>query len=693
MQLLKQYELLGEDKNLQLIDGMLKQNSNFVANIIGDRGSGKTYLLNSINEILVNSNRKVLLNSFQEYEFENHLTILIDDVDEKITPNEFIDIIFNIFMNYEDVKIFFTSRNEIFTNKIVNIDYYILKLGHRIFDYDQFENWFEHIIVKRYNQEFLSKITIFIKKNIYLFAKHIKNYNNIFLLINSLDTIVNDSDINKSFSALVMKTELKEDLEKDTYIEKGTDENSYALNIRGKNTVEKLKDVIMKYYPDKDFLYKVLKSTYSNTIFIDEVFNTNISYEDIIIQLCFYYSPTELLTNLLGPRDIVRELDEREFDSIDYSFSADMKINIILRDVGLTILDKPKGISYYLSVLDKNHKIVNENMDTSMKKEYLISLGLGCYQELESIMFELINFYATYLSGSFSGFLEEYNKVNRQGTIEKITFEKYIDMVKFLNRLTHNDEFQMQMVSLHRKEIINTHILDNLDKLLTFRKAVSVKHSSKSSYYALKRLILQIYDLGMIVLNEFASINVFPEIIRIKKIILDEYGRKLVIATDWDDAEIRFSLSYDIEDLNIDSYYYLIRKDRNIIINPIIIERLIHDNHKLIVKQGSNVYQQRNLASNNEVKTNNVSNVKVNNVKGNNLQEASIEPIEDKYNEFMKNEPHKKDENRKNNNRFFSDQSNIEDRSKILVLGCGDGKAAIDFYGRNNIDIIYAFDS
>lgn len=661
MQFLRQYELLGENNNLEIIDKLLDNNSNFICNIFGEKGTGKTHLLNSINEILINNNKKVIFNSFQEYEFEDHMTLLIDDIDEKLTQSEFKDIILNIFNYYKDVKIFFVSNKRFFSNKITFIDNFIIALGNRNINYDEFEIWFDYIVSKNYNDEILSKILESVKKNIFLLCKYTKNFNYIKEIIHDLTIICNDNDINKSFVDLILSDKIKYQLEKDLYIKQG-DEG--ALNIRGKNTVEKLKDLIIKFYPDQNFLYKVLKSTYNNSIFIEEIFNSKIPYEDVIIQLCFYYSPIELVCNLLGPRDVIKELDDRSLQSVDYSINNDEKIKIILRDIGLNILEKPKGLSYYYNVLKENYIMINDNMNTSMRKDHLIGMGIACFQEMENILFEFVNFYATYFCGSFSSFMQIFNGNERQTVMERITFDKYIDIIKFLNRVSTSEEFQIQMLTLTKKELVSKQVLDCLEQLDTFRKAVSHKHSHKSSFYTLKRAIIQIYDVIKSIMEELQKSNVYPEVIKIKKSILDEFGRKLIVAYDWNETEIRFSLSEDVDDLDINYHYYLLRETKNITINPLIIQRTISDNYKLFNKKDT---VDNHISMHTQQKNN------YNNQKPQQLPQSHL--VQDEIN-IPDEEPVVIDE--------FLKGIDINDNSNVLVIGCGDGKIIDDLFNIND---------
>ncbi|WP_218240962.1 hypothetical protein, partial [Pseudomonas sp. 2822-17] len=78
------------------------------------------------------------------------------------------------------------------------------------------------------------------------------------------------------------------------------EKSDFLFILRAKDKTEKLRDLLMKYYPDESIVYEVMKNQFKST-FIEDTFSMDIPYADKLLNICLSYDPVELLVKLLGP--------------------------------------------------------------------------------------------------------------------------------------------------------------------------------------------------------------------------------------------------------------------------------------------------------------------------------------------------------------------------------------------------------
>lgn len=581
--------LLGEKKRVEQFERVTRENNSYIINLYGETGAGKSTLIQMLvseyqkeDIIYISDYAQILEIDFDE---DKDMIIIIEDIDEKINPENLAELISKTLIHYETFKMIVSSKSRYFYNKIAGLQIFSIELGSRNFSINEFKAYLEATYPEL-------SINEGILENLYLLATYIHNFNYVETIIKRL--MEQEKDISQiDFMNLIEQSNLYSRLREEVVIEHNTDiSNNYIFNIRRKDPIEKLRDILIKYYEEETLLVSVLKSVYENSTFIDGLFGMDISYEDKVMQLCFTYNPVELITKLLGVRDIINELNHRKIKAMSLTIAMEDKAKLLLKNMGLNIIDSPKGIKFHQTTIRQNEHLVKTSNEMRVSREHLIGLGISCYQELEKVYHELLNFYGLYFCGSIGYLVELYNKEsgNRFLKTDRLTYGNYIELFRFINRLSKRDGYQIASFELNRKEVVPKSVIKRIEALSSKRKHFSHKSAMAASYLFLRDHLLEIYNLSSGILETLGNERIFPEIIKIKEIIFDEYGRKLFVGYDDGDTEIRFSISKELQIVDIYMHYYVLRKNSSFAVNPIIIPKTVDDNEQLF--DNGEVYDQ-----------------------------------------------------------------------------------------------------
>ncbi|MCT2537133.1 methyltransferase domain-containing protein [Aquibacillus koreensis] len=609
MQVAEKYNvnLLGESSLLNDLTNIIEKESSFVINIFGEQGTGKTLLIHYLEQM---GHVRCTVEQLESNEADSIIEsvgddkiILIDDVDHYTPKQQFRELMSETFRKFGHVKVIYTSNTKFFTEALPAITNFNIEIGNRTFTYDEFVSYIKN---PHGGTQIVAgcEIPENIIKNMHLFATYCKNFTILSDVIESVTAMIkrNNNITPQEFVHILTKSDLFLKVKKDLVIDtKSVDDSDYLFIIRMKDKIEKLCDIILDCYPDERVLYEVLRNQFKNSTFIEDTFQLPIQYEDKVLNICLTYDPIELLVKLLGPRDIILKLNELNMGEASFTNSIEDKAKLILKSIGMNILNKPKGILFFHDRFQSNYKRIMDIESSNMSKEYLIGLGISCYQDLENVFYEMLNFYATYFNQSLSNFLQEYNTTypNEKVHDKRITFGKYIGLFSFLNKICKQQDYQLKMFNLKKRDnhIIPTRLLTNIQELSSFRSFFThfQKVSFEVPFKTYQKRVIKIHEYALSILQEFIDSRIFPEIIKIKEVRFDEFGRKQFVAADWKNAEIRFSLSSNVENIDIYSHYYMLRNEQSIAINPVLIPRYLEDNREMFDGAGYDKSSQTQL--------------------------------------------------------------------------------------------------
>jgi trans-aconitate methyltransferase len=582
-------ELLGEDLIVDELQKLIDQTDHsFLINIYGDAGSGKSTLLeNLLQETMLNQRCERINASELSKEdstlFHGDKILLLDDVDNILSRDRFIEILFQLYSKNANKQIIFTSKYRFILDTLPGINLYSFELGNRLFSYEAFIAFIRNYEFKKNADHPFSDIFL---KNLFLFSTFSRNFNYVMELLELSHQLImqNGRILPQEFINLLTKSSQFTKMNRDLIIDtRNLEISDYWFTIRIKDKIEKLTDLIMKNYPDEQVLYEVMIDPH-NPSFVDKTFKMQIDYQDKVLNLCLSYDPIELLKKILGPRDINKELNELKLGEAIFATTIEDKIKLILKNIGLNILNKPKGLKYFQERFSDTYKLLKEDTNEILNNEYLVGLGISCYKEMEDFFREMLHFYAIYFCGSLSGYFQIYNsRSSKHIQASRITFGQYIELFVFFNKLTKEDNYQLKMHHLGQKEVVPQRIIEKISALSSNRGFFSHDqqiNSAEIPYNTYHNKALSTYALAIETIELLVEYNVFPEIIKIKQIVFDEFGRYLFIGTDWEKAEIRFSLS-NTQNVDIYSHYYIYRKKQRVSINPILIPRYLNNNTEL----------------------------------------------------------------------------------------------------------------
>ncbi|SFB09124.1 Methyltransferase domain-containing protein [Bacillus sp. cl95] len=635
--------VLGEEASLSKIDRLFKEEKTFLVNLYGEEGAGKTFVLNYLGGQYENVTKVISDITDLEYiEFDQQQIYVMDDVDHFYSRDHFKDFIMKIYLHQSFPKIVFTSKNKFFLESIPGVNFYHFEMGNRRFTYQQFRELFE--LVMNQNAVEMSMVPDFVIKNTYLLSTYCKNFN----LVNQISQHIADFIKTRrkikpnDYISFLNKSNILSKIEKELIIDtKGMKDDDYFFSIRSKDKIEKLCDLILKYYPDEKIMVEVMKNQFQSGFVVD-TFRMDMSYKDKILNICLTFDPIELLIKLLGPRDIILELAERNIGEASFTYTIEEKAKLILKNIGMNILDEPKGIEYFRNRFLTNQTLIKKE---KLNKEYIIGLGISTFQELEHIFYEMINFYGAYIFESVSKMFKEYNDHNPKNPIQyrRITFGQYISIFQFLNKIKKDDLYQLKFYQLNMDTIITPSIIKMIEGISGLRSFFSHNqrvHNFEIPYDSYINRIDKLYSAVISLMDEIISKNIFPEIIKIKEVIFDEFDRRLFVAMDWKKAEIRFSLSSAYKNIDIYSQYYILREKQRVAINPILIPRNMDANQEKFEGEDYDKSSQTQFKQ------------------GNSL----IEKI------------------------------SLKDNMKVLDIGCGNGRTTIELWKKNPSIRVDAFD-
>jgi trans-aconitate methyltransferase len=647
--------LLGEAALVSHIEKLFVEQPRFILNVFGDHGTGKTAVLTKIGHIigkdkdakdLVYLDCTEVAHGEQIDPYVNDKQILLlDNVDNRFSKDQFKEIVLNLCSQDPHVRIVFTSKMRLFSETIPGIPAANLEVGNRVFSYAEFLAY-----IRGDNRSPMPsdlKLSDTILKNIFLFATYCRNFNYVLDLIAKLgesERKTKHGVTPREFIDILTNSTLFTRINRDVAID--TDhvpDRDYLFVIRAKDKIEKLRDILMRYYPEEQILFEVMRNQF-NTSFVDEAFRHKTPFPERVLNICMLYDPVELLVKLLGPRDIIFELTEQRVGEACFTYSIEDKAKLILKHIGLNIMDDLKGLTYYSEWFQTNNGILTDNHG-QLNKEYVIGLGISCFQEMEHIFHEMLQFYARYFCGSVLSFVNSFNDSTRQQLLpHRITFGQYIGLLSYLNRLAKEERYQLKMLTLGRPDVVPAQLLKMMEAVSSHRAFLTHHQDVKSAEIpdeTYRGKIAKIYASAGQIVDILRQSAIFPEIIKIKQIIFDEFGRTLYVASDWKKNEIRFSLSNALSHAHIFSHYYLLRKGQSISINPIIMPRY-YEEQEALFRDG----EQYDKSSQTQL-----------------LQGVTL-----------------------------ISHVKTEDGMNILDVGCGNGKTTLELFGKNPAVHIDAFD-
>jgi len=451
------------------------------------------------------------------------------------------------------IRAFFKSKKldfrEIPTDNIQEKDEILKALKISVFDFNEY-------ISKEQQQLFPDYIIDWLNQFI---AKYEKIFKDINLIIDDDDVVVEINNENNIFF------EIEFDLNKSFEffeILKGIDISDYSefnksaiKNIKiDAPLIERLVEFLSEYLnsDEKRRLLNKLKSDYH--------------YEGndylILCEYCLKENPERILEDhfTIGQLQNISKTPNTPNDKPKI-------IKDILLDMGYII---PEGMIGITDIKIKMENIYLEINRTAMLQNKIEKARTAC-EYIEKIILSLIIFYGKILFGN--NYKEDFNKSNRQFFSKEkgMTFGVLFDLLKdFQKKCLENMNLNQKLVELFNRNYLITEqaeILEKYSDVVKYRNDLS--HHDRSDEQK-KIAVDKAVKLSLKFISHLDANNIFPKLIRIEQIIIDSYGRKKIECID--ERGITEQI-YTNENIDYTKNYFMHPLNNPLRIFPLLVEK------------------------------------------------------------------------------------------------------------------------
>ena len=354
-----------------------------------------------------------------------------------------------------------------------------------------------------------------------------------------------------------------------------------SIEFRRKEKTERLRDLLLYYYRDRsefeEAAAEVLPAYDSSKYpFLD--------YSESVLCLCFEYSPYDIVKGMLGPRDIQQEVAKLGLGKTTLLPSLDDKIRALLDSLGFSLVDTHEGFHSIESAI-RNYMTTLQS--TEVKAEHIRGVALSLFQEMERALKNLLEFYGSLCLGSFRRLVDKYRSTNPDGikNPNRLTFGQHISLMEFLASDKCRKLVRLKLKELGIDKLFPASTLEKLRKVSGIRAEfahVTDERGSADDHYNRERAILAC-ETSLQVLADLNAEHILPEVVRVKQIIFDEYGRR-IINSESDSKEVIsfiFTDSSTADQVEVSDLYYILREHPGVLINPVIIPKQTKLTHRL----------------------------------------------------------------------------------------------------------------
>lgn len=349
------------------------------------------------------------------------------------------------------------------------------------------------------------------------------------------------------------------------------------LRFRRKDKSELLADVLIRSFPSIKSLADVARERLPR--FDERLFATEgkRSLWDAVIALCLTHSPRDLVVHLLGPSDIRDEIDGLRLDPSQLFDAHEETANLLVRGLGFTLIEKPRGLTALRESVSEARVLLD---DQRARADVVRSAALTVVSQVESALFDLLNFWSVHLYGSLETVVNDCNK-NRGGSkkmrLARLTTGEVVELLSFLNSGVSDEGVRLRLGFLGIERPVPDELLHAAKRFTELRNRVvhdpiGAMNPTGPAPEVLKRRCRALAEVASEVLKR-ATEGCFPMAIKLSEIVFDEYSRTLFRAIDSDDNEIRFTFTEEKQDdLVVAAHYYMLPAKR-ISLDPHVVAR------------------------------------------------------------------------------------------------------------------------
>jgi trans-aconitate methyltransferase len=342
------------------------------------------------------------------------------------------------------------------------------------------------------------------------------------------------------------------------------------LSFRRKDKTELLCDVLVRIYESpREFAAVAAQDlpAFDRTEFITDA---QTSYRDALMSMCLTRSPVEIIETLLGPRDLLREVEALELDRSRLFDAPDARKQLLIRGLGFTFVERPKGLSDYGDVIAATREAI---FSGGQRQEVVKGSGLTLIQNVESLLLDLLQFWAHYLFGSVNAAASVFNgQHNGQDIrIQRLTVGDVVALLRFIDQGPVSPDRAFSLTLVGRRRPLTDELLRLANAFVERRNQfVHMASADTSRAATVSADAVELLSLAQELVAEAAE--AYPAVIKISEIVFDEYSRTIFTGVDSTGATVRFAMTDtdQQESILVASHYYMLPAKR-VAVNPVLV--------------------------------------------------------------------------------------------------------------------------
>lgn len=599
--------LLGETHNLDYLVGRVDSASFMAIFICGPPGSGKTLLLECFRERIARtsgvrvidlgklvSDNKILLDPLGndieslnaselfKVEGDTRIVAIYDDVDNHVLSIGLEEWLLFFAENPSNLLIVLSMKNAPaipgFSSDIVEV----LLVGAERGSFEDFERYLSSYFPS--NIDIYSEFTHETVQTLQRFTQTCEDFNVVRSVIATCVQRAGGVDRELSTEDLVtVFTSAESHIQQMPFVFSVTarEDGEPSIEFRRKEKTERLRDLLLYYYRDRSEFEEAAAEVLPA---YDSSKYPYLDYSESVLCLCFEYSPYEIIKGMLGPRDIQQEVAKLGLGKTTLLPSLDDKIRALLDSLGFSMVDTHEG---FFSIESAIHSYMTTLQSKEVKAEHIRGIALSLFQEMERALRNLLEFYGSLCLGSFRRLVDRYRSTNPDGikNPNRLTFGQHVNLMEFLASDKCRKLVRLKLKELDIDRLFPFSTLERLRKVSGIRTEfahVTDESGTADDHYYRERAILAC-ETSLEVLADLRREHILPEVVRVKQIIFDEYGRRM-INSESDRKEVIsfiFTDSVTAEQVKISDLYYILREHPGVLINPVIMLKQTKLSHRL----------------------------------------------------------------------------------------------------------------
>lgn len=342
------------------------------------------------------------------------------------------------------------------------------------------------------------------------------------------------------------------------------------LTFRRKDKTELLCDVLMRVYDSPREFAAVASQELPAFERAEFLADAEVSFRDALMSLCLTRSPVDIINNLLGPRDLLREVEALELDKSRLFDAPDARKQLLIRGLGFTFVDRPKGLSDYAEIVSVTSDVL---ISGGQRQEVIKGIGLTLIQNVESLLLDLLQFWAHYLFGSVAAAVAEYNdgRSGQQIRVQRLTIGDVVALLRFIDQGSTSQDRAFSLTLVGRRRPLTDDLLRVAGSFVEKRN--HFVHSASNDNIGDGGVSANVVELRRLAQELIrAASDAYPAVIKISEIVFDEFSRKIFTGIDSTGATVRFSMT-DLEreeSVMVASHYYMLPAKR-VAVNPVLV--------------------------------------------------------------------------------------------------------------------------